>query len=130
MYFWLVRQQLRQDATEAKRVFAQSGPHPVAAGGGGVAFVEHEIDDLEHGAESPCELFAAWHLERGARFGERLLCAYDALRGGCLRNHERARDLLRGEPAEDPKRQGNAALGAQQRMAGREGETQQVVTDV
>src|SRR4051812_3497330 len=100
MNFGFVRYELREDAAEPKRVFAKGRAHPVAAGRRGVAFVEHEIDDLEHGAEALRELLTSRHFERGAGFRERLLRTHDALCGGRLRNHERARNLFRGEATE------------------------------
>jgi hypothetical protein len=40
MNFGFVRHELREDAAEAKCVFAKGRPHPVAAGRRGVAFVD------------------------------------------------------------------------------------------
>src|SRR5688572_32643516 len=38
----------REDAAKALRVFTQRRAHPVVAGGGGIAFVEDQVDDFEH----------------------------------------------------------------------------------
>ena len=41
-----------EDAAEAEGVFAEGGTDQVVAGGGGVALVEDEVDDLEDGGEA------------------------------------------------------------------------------
>ena len=61
---------LGQDAAQAKRVVAQLRTHPVAAGGGRVAFVENEVDDLQHRSQPGGELIAARDLEGDLRLGE------------------------------------------------------------
>ena len=47
VHLGLVRHQLGQDAPEPEGILAQCGTHPVLASGRRVAFVEHEVDDLE-----------------------------------------------------------------------------------
>ena len=126
----LLRSELGQDAAEAQRVLAQRRPHPVVAGGRRVAFVEDEVDDLEHRRQPGGELGPARDLEGDARLGEGPLGADDALRDGRLRDEERARDLLGGQAAEQAQRERDARLGREHRMAGREHEAQEVVADV
>ncbi len=81
----LVGRQLGQDAAESQRLLAELGPHPVVAGGRRVAFVEDEIDDLEHRREALGKLGPAGHLERNALLGQRPLGPHDALGNGRLR---------------------------------------------
>jgi hypothetical protein len=62
----LGREQFGEYAPEPQRLLEQLGPQPPLAGGGGVALVEHEVDDLEHGREAPGEIPALGDLERDA----------------------------------------------------------------
>ena len=122
--------QLRHGTAQAQGLVAQRWPHPILARGGRVALVEHEVDHVEHRGEAQVELRAARHLERHVRLRQRPLGADDALGDGRLGDEKRARDLVGGEPAEQAQRQGDARLGGQHRMAGREDQPQQVVADV
>ncbi len=47
--FGFGRHELGQDARQTQRLVAQCGPHPILAGGRGIAFVEDQIEDFEHG---------------------------------------------------------------------------------
>ena len=62
----LGREQLGEYAAETQRLLEQLGPQPPVAGGGGVALVEDQVDDLERGREAPGELVAGGDLERDA----------------------------------------------------------------
>ena len=126
----LLRSKLGQDAAETQRILAERRPHPVVAGGRRVAFVEDEVDDLEHRRQAGGELGPARDLEGDALFGERPLGPDDALGDGRLRDEERPRDLLGRQAAEQAERERDARLGGEHRMAGREDEPQQVVADV
>ncbi len=105
-----------QDAAEAQRVLAQVGAHPFVAARRRVAFVEDQVDDLEHRRQPRRQLGAARHLERHARLGQRALGAHDALRDGRLGHEEAARDLVGRQAAEQPQRQRHARLRRQHRM--------------
>ena len=94
--------QLGENATQAKRVFAQRRPHPFVACRCRVSLVEDEIDDLEHGLEPLRQLGAARDLERYARRGERALRTDDPLLNRCLRGEKRPRDLVGRQSAEQP----------------------------
>src|SRR5439155_1081349 len=83
----------------------------IAAGGRRVAFVEDEVDDLEHRGEARGELVLARHLKGDARLGERALRADDALGDRRLRNEKGARDLVGREAAEQTQRERGARLG-------------------
>ena len=130
VHLGLARRELGEDAAETQRVLAQRRSHPVVAGGRRVAFVEDQVDDLEHRRQARGQLGAARHLERNVRLGERALGADDALRDGRLGHEKGARDLVGGQAAEQAQRERDARLGREHRMAGGEDETQQVVADV
>ena len=91
----LLRSQPGQDASQAQRVFAERGPHPVFARRRGVALIEDEVDDLEHRRQTRGALGAARNLEGNALLGERPLGADDALSDGRLGDEEGAGDLRR-----------------------------------
>jgi hypothetical protein len=59
--------------------FTQSGPHPIAAGGGRIAFVENQINDFEHSRKTSGQFLTARRLERHLPFSERPFGAHDAL---------------------------------------------------
>jgi len=59
----------RENAPQPQRIFAKLGPHPVVARGGGIAFVEDEVDDLEHRREPLGQRHPTRHLEGHARLG-------------------------------------------------------------
>ena len=124
------RRQLGQHAPEPQRLLAQVLARPVVAGGGRVALVEDEVDDLEHGGEPRRQLLAARHLERHLRLGERALGPHDPLRDGALGDEEGACDLGRGQAAEQAQRQRDPGLGGEHRVTAGEDEPQQVVGDV
>ena len=126
----LLRRQLGEDAAEAQRFVAERRPHPVVAGGGGVALVEDEVDDPEHRREPRGAVGAARHLEGHALGGERALGADDALRDGRLRDEECAGNLVGGQAAEQPERERDARLGGEHGMAGGEDQAQQVVAHI
>jgi hypothetical protein len=130
VHFRLPRREPRQDSPQTQRLFTERRPHPVVAGGGGIAFVEDQVDDLQHRRQPRRQLVASRHLERHPRLGEGPLGAHDALRQRRLRDEEGARDLLGGEPSEEPERERHAGFSRQHRVAGDEDEAQQVVADL
>ena len=119
-----------EDAAEAQCIFAQRGTQPVFAGGGGVALVEDEIDDFEHGRQARGAVQAGGNFEGHMRFGERALGAHDALRDGGLRSEKGAGNLRRGEAAEQAQGEGDARFGREHGMAGDEDEAEQIVLDI
>ena len=80
--------------------------------------------------EARGKLLPAWHLEGYARLAQGALGAHDALLDGRLRHEEGARDLLRGQSAEQAKRERGARLGREDRVAGDEDEAEQIVADM
>ncbi|CUJ41539.1 Uncharacterised protein [Achromobacter xylosoxidans] len=126
----LVGRQLRQDAAQPQRFVAQRRAHPVFAGGGGIAFVEDQVDHFQHRGQPRRAFPRPGHLERHARRRQAALGAHDALGDGRLRGQESARDLGGGQPAQQAQRQRHTRLGRKQRVAGGEHQAQQVVADV
>ncbi len=91
---------LGQDTAETERILAERGPHPMVAGGRRVAFVEHEVDDLEHRRQTGGELGAARDLERDARLGKSPLGADNSLCDGRFRDEKCTRDLFDRQASE------------------------------
>jgi hypothetical protein len=125
----LVGHEPGQDATEAERVFAELGTHPVLARSRRIALVEHEIDDFENRRQTGVEVSSIGQLEGHARLGESPLGADDPLRDGRRRDQKRSRDLLRCQTAQEPQRERDPRLGRENRMAADEDESQEVVVD-
>ncbi len=96
----LVRNEPGQDAPETQRIFAEGRAHPVLASRGGVAFVEDQVDDFEHGRQTDGKIGPAGNLEGDALFGEGPLGADNALSDSRLRREEGTCDLLRRQTAE------------------------------
>ena len=59
MGFGFLRREPRQHAAHAQRIVAELRPQPFVAAGGRVAFVEDEIDDLQHRGEPLRKFLAA-----------------------------------------------------------------------
>jgi hypothetical protein len=118
-----------EDAAKAKGFFAESGAGPVVAGGGGVALVEDEVDNLKDRGEAAFELFAAREFEGDFGFGEGALGANDALSDSRLREEDRAGDLVGGEAAEETEGEGNTGFGGEDGVAGDEDEAEEIVGD-
>jgi hypothetical protein len=130
MHLGLMRGELGQNAPQTQRFVTQGGTHPVPTAGRRVALVEDQVHDFQHRIEAGRELCAARHLEGDGGLGQRAFGAHDALRDRRLGHQEGARDLLRRQAAEQAQRERQARLGGQQRMAGREHQPQEIITDV
>ena len=113
MGFGLVRRDGGEHAAHAKRLIAELGTQPVLAPRRGIAFVENEIDDLQHRSEPRREFFAARGLIGQPRFRKGPLGAHDALGDRRLRHQEGPGDLLGGQAADHPQRQRRAGLARQ-----------------
>ena len=59
VHLGLARGEPGQDPAQPQGVLAQRRPHPVVAGGGRVALVEDQVDDLEHGGQ-PAASSSPW----------------------------------------------------------------------
>ena len=127
MRLGVVADVLHEHPSQTQRVLAEVRPHQVVAGGGRVALVEDEVDDVAHRGESLGELRPAGHLERQPGLAERPLRPDDPLRDRRLRDEESTGDLDGRQSAEQPQRQRDAALDRQHGIAGDQDETQHVV---
>ena len=130
VHFRFHRRQSRQHASEPLRVLAERRPHPVVAGGGGVALVENQVDHFEHRREPHGELGPGRHFVRHLLFGERALGADDALLNGRFGGEKRPRNLRRGEAGQQLQRQRHARFGRQHRMTRGEDQPQQIIADI
>ena len=130
MHLRLARHQLGQHAAQAQRVVAQRRPHPILAGGGGVALVEDQVDDLQHRGQAFAQLRTGRHLEGHPRFCQRAFGTHDALGHGRHRHQKGPGDLVGGEAAEQAQGQRQPRLLGEHRMAGGEDQAQQVVADL
>ncbi len=106
-----LRSQLGQDSPETERILAKRGPHPVIAGGRRISFVEDQIDNFENRGQAGGELNSARNLERDVRLSQSSLGPDDSLGDGWLREEECARDLRRGQSAEQTQGQRNLGFG-------------------
>lgn len=114
-------------AGEADRLGGQVDPGEVVAGGGGVALVEHEVEDAQHRPEACRELAPVGHGERlAARLHLRLGPA-DPLSHGRLGHQERGGDLPSGEPPDGPQGQRDRRARRQRRVAAQEQQPKRVV---
>ena len=94
-----------------------------------VAFVEHEVDDVQHGVEPVGQVRAGGHLIRNLCVLDLVLGAHDALCHGRRAGEERTRDLLGGQSADLPEGERQLRVRRQGRMAAGEDEPQPVVVD-
>ncbi len=76
MHFAVLRRQPGKGARQPQRLFHQRRAHPVVAGGGRTAFVEDQIDHLEHRGQTFLALGDPRHLEGHARSGQRAFGAH------------------------------------------------------
>ena len=130
MGFGLVRRDGGEHAAHAKRFIAKLGTKPVVAARRGVAFVEDEVDDLQHRGEPLRELLAARGLVGQPRFRKGPLRAHDALGDRRVRQQESPGDLFGRQAADHPQRQRRAGLARQTRVTGGEDEPKHLVADV
>ncbi len=93
----LERRETGHDTTEAERILAQSRTHEVDHRGRRVAFVEDQVNHLEHRAQARAELFTLRHLERHLLFRERALRARRrwAMVGSGTRNARASSSVVR-----------------------------------
>ena len=129
-HFGLVGHELREQAREADRLGAEVGADELVAVGRGVALVEHEVDDREHGAKPAGQLGVAGNAVRNLRVADLLLGAHEALRHRRLGHEERACDVRRLEPAEQPQRERDLRARRERRVTAGEDEAEAVVFHV
>ena len=115
--FRLLRSKLGEDTAEAERILAEGRAHPVVTCSRRVALVKDEIDNLEHGSQTRGQIGTARNLKGSTCLAECALGTDNALCDRRLRNEKRARDLVRRQSAEQPKRERDLRLGGEHRMA-------------
>jgi hypothetical protein len=118
-YFWLTRDHLTEQSTEAERLGLEIEPHE-RAGSTRVPFVEDRVDDAERGADAFGKLLRIGQRVRAAISLDRLLRAENAPRDDALRTDERAWDLLRRESSDHLQREGDLIVREEPRMTARE----------
>jgi hypothetical protein len=118
----LVGHQLGQRASEPDRL---RGELPAAA----VALVEDQVHDREHRREAVGQQVRRRDAERDPGVADLALRAYEPLGHRRLGHEERARDLLRGQPAERAQRQRDLCVERERRMAAREQQLEPLVGD-
>ena len=105
VHLGLVGDELGEHAGQPDRLAGQLRAHPVLAGGRRVALVEDQVDDRHDVVEAGHPLGAAGQLQVHACVAQRLLGARDPLSHRGLRDEEAARDLGRGQAADEAERQ-------------------------
>ena len=130
MDFGLLARKLGQYPAKAQSLFAKLRPHPVVAGGCGIALVEDQIDDRKDRRETLCKLIAVRNFERHALFAQRALGTHDALLNGRLRNEECPRDLAGRQTPKQAEREGDTRFGGECRMTGGEDKAEQIVANI
>ena len=123
MHLGLVGHELGHRPTEPDRLGRQ-----LAAGGWrGIALVEDQVDDREHGDEPIGQLMVGRHAE-GDRGGLDLaLRTHQPLRHRRLGNQERACDLDGAQSAERPQRERHLGIRRESGMAAGEDELESLV---
>ena len=98
-------QQAPQLARQPDRLRAQFDPLERRTRARGVALVEDQVQDVEHGAEPVAPFRGRGHPELGAAFADPLLRPADPLGHRRLGHQERAGDLRGRQPADGSQRQ-------------------------
>ena len=99
----------------------------IGTGAGGVALVEDEIEDVEHGAEALGALFGGGRLKADAGGLDGGFGAGDALRHGGLGHQEGAGDLRGGEAADGAQSERDGGRRSERGMAAHEEKVEGVV---
>ena len=102
----------------------------VRAGGGGVALVEDQVDDREHGRQPLGQGGVARQLERDPGVANLALGAHQALGHRGVGHEEGPRDLGPGQPAYGLEGQRHPGLGRQRRMTAGEQQAEPLVADL
>ena len=124
-----LRKELDEQPTQTDRLGGEIVPRQRGARRCGVALVEHEIDDAQHGVEPLRQLGPRRNLIGNARVADLGLRAHDALRQCRRRREKRLGNLLRRQTADLAQRERDLRIGGQRRMATREDQAKAVVFD-
>ena len=117
-------------ASQAQSLGAQGRADQYLAGGRRIAFVEDQVDHLQHRCQARLALLAPGHIEGQAGIAERPLGPDDALGDGRLGGKKGAGNLVGRQPADETQGQGRASLARKDRMAGREDQAKKLIVDV
>jgi hypothetical protein len=123
----LVGHELGQEPPEPDGLGAQLLADQPVARAGRAALVEDQVDDGQHGPEAVGELGLAGDPVGDPGVADLALGPDQPLGHGRLGHQEGAGDLGRGEPAQQPQRQGHLGAGAERRVAAGEDQAQPVV---
>jgi hypothetical protein len=125
----LARQEAVEHAPEADGLRAEVRADEPGPGRGRVALVEDEVDHGEHRAQARREVARVRHPVRDPGVADLALRARQALAHRRLGHAERARDVGRPEPAEQPQRERHLRRRAEGRVAAGEDQPQPLVAD-
>ena len=123
----LIGHQLGEQPAEADRLAAEVGAHELVALGRGVALVEHEVDDVQHGRQPLGQQVSGRHAVRDLRVVDLALRAHQPLCHRRLRDEERASDLARLQARDRAQRQRQLRLRRERGVAAGEDQAQPVV---
>ena len=115
---------------EIERLFAEIDPELHRPLGRRVAFVEHEIDHVQHRGKPRRERRSLRDFIGDARVADLAFRARQALAHGCGFVEKGAGDLLGREPAERAQCQGNAGFRVEGRVAASKDQLQPLVGDL
>ncbi|MEJ2459830.1 MAG: hypothetical protein P8Y58_17500 [Novosphingobium sp.] len=123
-------EQADQQPPQLDRFARQIRPGQRCARGGGVAFVEYQIDDPQHGFQAIRQLGGSGDLIGNARVADFGLGAHDALGQGRQGNEKGMGDFFGGETAYLAQGKGDLGVRRQGRVAAGEDQPQKVVLDL
>lgn len=110
-------------------MIAEPRAHQHAAGGGGVALVEHQVHDQKHAAETLVERIAGGDLVRNAGVADLLFRTDEPLSHGRYRHEKRARHLFGLEPGDRAQGQREPGFERERRVTAGEDQAEHVVFD-
>src|SRR3984893_12118157 len=122
-----VGHQLGQQPSEADGLAAEVLSDQSVARARRVALVEDQVNDGQHGATAAREVGLAGDPVRDPRVANFSLGADEALGHGRFRYQEGARDLSRGQPAEQPERERNLNVRRERGVAAGEDQAELIV---
>ena len=119
-----------EESGQLQRAVGEIGPHQHRSGRRGVPGGVHEPHDVEHGLDPCREVVGGGDAVRDAGGRDLLLGTGDPRRHRRFGDEERAGDLGRRQPAQQPQRQRHAGFRRDRRVAAGEDEPQSVVGHV
>jgi len=123
----VARRMFRQQVRQANGFLAKLLAHQLFTAGRLVAFIEQEVERVQHAVETGLELAARRNLEGDVRVPDLLFGARQALGDGGFGGEKRRRDFSRAEAAKKLQGERDLSLGGHQRMTAHEHHAQPVV---